>query len=530
MKEGFRQSMSWLHTWGGLLMGWILFFVFLTGTAGYVEAELDRWMRPEKPLVAVEVAQADALALGVAYLERTLPRAKRWLVTPPGGREQPELRYFAEAPAKPDGARGQRISGYLDRQTGEKAEYRDTGGGRLLYRMHYRLHYMPVTAGEWIVGFCTMVMFAALVTGVIIHARIFKDFFTFRPGSGHRNWLDAHNLLGVLSLPFHLMITYSGLMFLCYVYMAPVIAAEYGWSKKEGRVFVEEMFLGEADTVPEPAGALAPLTPLAPLLAEARRRWGPESVRFVDIRNPGDANAVIIVRDARRSPSRDEGRLVFNGVTGDLIDDGGARANPAPRVLSATLLGLHEGLFAGPVLRWLYFLAGLTGTAMIGSGLILWTKKRRARLEGRFGFALVERLNLATVCGLPVGVAAYLWANRLLPVDIAGRAAWEADVLFLAWAAMAVHAGLRPAARAWVEQCGVAAAAFGLIPLVNALTTDRHLGASLAAGQWDLAAVDLTCLAFGLGFLAVAWRIRRRNRGVADDRNMPSTTIQEAAE
>ena len=29
MKEGFRQSMSWLHTWGGLITGWILFFVFL---------------------------------------------------------------------------------------------------------------------------------------------------------------------------------------------------------------------------------------------------------------------------------------------------------------------------------------------------------------------------------------------------------------------------------------------------------------------------------------------------------------------
>ena len=96
MKEGFRQSMSWLHTWGGLLMGWILFFVFLTGTAGYVEAELDRWMRPEKPLVAAEIAQADALALGLKFVQETMPNARRWLVSPPGGREQPELRYFVE--------------------------------------------------------------------------------------------------------------------------------------------------------------------------------------------------------------------------------------------------------------------------------------------------------------------------------------------------------------------------------------------------------------------------------------------------
>jgi uncharacterized iron-regulated membrane protein len=35
MKEGFRQSMAWLHTWSGLLVGWVLFMVFAAGTASY---------------------------------------------------------------------------------------------------------------------------------------------------------------------------------------------------------------------------------------------------------------------------------------------------------------------------------------------------------------------------------------------------------------------------------------------------------------------------------------------------------------
>ena len=33
MKEGLRQSMAWLHTWTGLLLGWLLFAMFATGTA-----------------------------------------------------------------------------------------------------------------------------------------------------------------------------------------------------------------------------------------------------------------------------------------------------------------------------------------------------------------------------------------------------------------------------------------------------------------------------------------------------------------
>lgn len=45
MTGGFRQSTSWVHTWAGLLLGSLLYFIFLTGTAGYFDSEIDRWMR-----------------------------------------------------------------------------------------------------------------------------------------------------------------------------------------------------------------------------------------------------------------------------------------------------------------------------------------------------------------------------------------------------------------------------------------------------------------------------------------------------
>src|SRR3546814_17474194 len=32
VKGGFRQSMAWLPTWTGLLLGWLLFAIFVTGT------------------------------------------------------------------------------------------------------------------------------------------------------------------------------------------------------------------------------------------------------------------------------------------------------------------------------------------------------------------------------------------------------------------------------------------------------------------------------------------------------------------
>ncbi|MBI0434708.1 PepSY domain-containing protein, partial [Roseomonas sp. KE0001] len=56
MKTGFRQSMAWLHTWSGLLVGWVLFLIFLTGTASYFRPEISFWARPELHRPQAEVA------------------------------------------------------------------------------------------------------------------------------------------------------------------------------------------------------------------------------------------------------------------------------------------------------------------------------------------------------------------------------------------------------------------------------------------------------------------------------------------
>jgi hypothetical protein len=110
--------------------------------------------------------------------------------------------------------------------------------------------------------------------------------------------------------------------------------------------------------------------------------------------------------------------------------------------------------------------------------------------------------------------AAYFWANLLLPLELGNRADWEMHSLFLVWLALFLHAALRPATRLWAEQSGLAAAAFALLPPLNALTTDRHLAASLPAGDWVFAGFDLAILAIGLVFTAVAWHLNRKARFV----------------
>lgn len=514
MKDFFRQSMSWLHTWVGLLLGWVLYFMFITGTAGYVDTEIDRWMRPELPAASTGGDLRDLARVGETALKTLAPAgAEGWWIDFPIGRNMPNLTVWWKLPDQEWQEQA------IDAQTGAPVKARETAGGQTLYRMHWQLHYLPRIAGEWIVGMATMFMFVALITGVIVHKKIFADFFTFRPGKGQRSWLDAHNVASVVTLPFQFMITWSGLIFLMFTYMPLIIAAWYGTGEAGRKAFEDEVLRSPA--VIERSGQPAPMVALDKVVAQAQARWGGAAIASLDIQHPNDAHARIVINgDYTATPTRHAATLVFDGVSGELLAEQAAQQT-APRAFRDLMLGLHEGLFAGPALRALYVLSGLLGAAMIATGLVLWSVKRRQKIEKaraapHAGLRLVDKLNLATLIGLPVAVAAYFWANRLLPTDMASRSAWEVHVLFLTWLALLLHASLRPTQRAWIEQTGLAALVYGLLPLVNALTTDRHLAASLPAGDWVMAGFDLSMLALGVAFAALGWfLLQREGRSVA---------------
>lgn len=154
--------------------------------------------------------------------------------------------------------------------------------------------------------------------------------------------------------------------------------------------------------------------------------------------------------------------LVFDGVTGRNLSSPSFRQGAAWKAQNA-IIALHEGLFAGPLLRWLYFLSGLLGCAMIATGADPVDRQTSAKATARrwrcLSFRLVEIFDIGTIIGLPMGIAAYFWA-----------------------------AVRHPAGKAWTELLIASALAFLLLPLLNAATTDRHLGNTLSAGEWASAA------------------------------------------
>lgn len=505
MREGLRQAMAWLHTWLGLIFGWLLFAIFLTGTLSYFRAEITQWMTPE--LASHPLDSARSVQVAQDYLQGHAPSAARWIINLPDART-PGMQLLSIGAAAP-GQRGRVERTLVDAQSGAPVQARETRGGDFFYNFHYQLE-VPYPWGRWLTSIAAMVMFIALVTGIIVHKKLFKEFFTFRPGKGQRSWLDGHNALGVLILPFHLMITYSSLLFFASMVMPASIIAHYG---SDTRAFYDEVYPGFAQ--PPAKGVAVPLVRLEALVPLADARWGANRIERIVVNNPGDASATaLLYRDGHDRVVRQAGdTLRFDATSGLLLGDT-EPVRGAPSVITEGFWDLHMGHFAGTPLRWLYFVFGLGGTAMIGSGLVMWLGKRAARHAKTgvlpFELRLVQVLNIASMAGLLLGVAALFWANRLLPVGMAGRAAWEVKVFFLIWALALLHALLRDGRAAWREQLGLGAVLFACLPLLDLFSAGPYLLAAWQRGDWVLPGFDLAALAIGLLLGWLAWKFRQR--------------------
>ncbi|MFS0772303.1 PepSY-associated TM helix domain-containing protein [Sphingomonas sp. 1P08PE] len=504
MSKSFRQSQSFLHTWSGMLLGWILFLVFVTGTIAFWREGMNRWMRPE--LARVEQPM-QVLAATQRFLASKAPDAKSWFITMPTGRAPGAQTFWIPAEKKGEAPRRGRRGRRGDTQAligadGQVATARETRGGEFFYRFHFDLHYMPVIWARWLVGIASMMMLVAILSGIVTHKKIFRDFFTLRRHKGQRSWLDGHNATAVLALPFHLMITYTGIVTLMALLMPWAVVANYTDQTK----VAAHLFPAAAEV--ERTGRPAPLMPLTRIVADAEGRLG-APVGYIEVANPGDAAARVTVGQSPSSAlSTRTPRLAYNGVSGRVVwrspDPGGAS------LTAGVMVGLHAGRFADTMMRWIYFLCGVAGTLMVASGLVLWTVKRREKLPDparpHLGFRIVDGLNVAVIGGFPFGIACFLWANRLLPVAMRGRAEWEVHSLFIAWGLALVLTLVASRRIAWTGLLAATGALLIALPVYDALATRHGLLTSLIAGDFMMAGIDTTLLVFGLGFLGVARR------------------------
>ena len=566
--EGPRQSMSWLHTWASLILGWLLYAIFLTGTLSFFQNEITVWMKPELHQSVPQASQIQQTKVALDYLQQHHPHAGSWSIQLPNSRQNTTQLTIREQGEDPRARRGgKRIT--LDSATGQVLEARDTRGGSFLYRFHFELYGLPRLWARWLVGVATLLMLVAIISGVITHKKIFKDFFTFRSGKGQRSWLDAHNATAVLALPFHIMITFSGLLLLMFMLMPWGIEQIYenrGQFLQEqnramvqgGKVENKNQTTNQRQDANENSAELsnmqtrgngegkrqreklqahpAPLADLTPILENAQLQWKPNPIGSINIIAPNTNQAQIELRAlhgesvAHRNVYQ---TLNFDGVTGQKIIDKNDRLNnpSIPMGIYNVVTTLHEARGVDLALRWLLFLSGIVGTLMVATGLILWCVKRAPQQQKQgyksFGYRLVEVTNIAAIIGLPIACATYFYANRFIPSHLENRLDWEIRSFFIVWLLTLIYAMFRTHRQAWLELLALATVAFALLPIINFTTGGQALWNSIANDQWMIASFDLAMWVLATLFAYSFYKVKKHKGLPAKKSKVPKITAQE---
>ena len=165
MKPGFRPSMTWLHDWSGLVIGWLLLAIALAGTLAVFRPEIGSWTRPEVARAAVDPVESTQAAIG--WLSAHAAKSPAWYLQPANDRSSTTQALWLDG--------NDYVTRALDPRTGSPAGIRDTLGGEFFYRFHFELQ-LPYPWGRILSASAAMLMVLAIITGIVIISGSFVVF------------------------------------------------------------------------------------------------------------------------------------------------------------------------------------------------------------------------------------------------------------------------------------------------------------------------------------------------------------------
>lgn len=496
-----------VHIWVGIISGLMLFIAFYAGAITMFEKPLERWATPPSALAPPPpLERADEL-LQAVFAEHPQAAKHHVVVVQPA----------AEAPAR-----------VVWREPGKtRREFTEYGAsfaadGSLQVEKLARapvaqlvdtLHQLvglpfPDAVARPIMGAVALLYAVALVSGlIIVLPTLVKDFLALRLGKNiKRMWMDVHNALGIVSLPFHLVMALTSVVF---AFHTPFYAVQ------EDVVYPHGLPWGQHAPAPLPGPDEYPLPPDELLRRVEAQLPGFEVYSFIFREDHGQLEASVTGLDIRYGTrGRTHASTHLNPYTGE-VDPHDLPGYMEPWDASVnTFFMLHFGSYGGNVMRWLYVAMGLAGAALFYTGNLLWVESRRRKQrdgvlpEQKRSARVLGSLTVGVSLGCVIGISATLAAAKWLPGRVEDTAAWHEGIYYAFFAAAVVWAFSRGGARGADELLRLAALVTLLIPL-GSLAGVWGIG-----GAWNQPGmgfvVDAAALAAAAVFLALAHYTRRR--------------------
>ncbi|MFT3964562.1 MAG: PepSY-associated TM helix domain-containing protein [Sphingobium sp.] len=514
MRTDVVRTYKDIHSWVGIISGLALFIAFYAGAITMFEDPLQRWAS-----APTELSPPPSLERTPELVDKVLvdhPEARKsyrvHIVTGPeqparvswetGTRREPGPTYFASLSS----------NGALEvtsRKPSEVAQLVDVLHQQVGLPFDHEIS-MPM------MGVIALLYAIALVSGVIcLLPSLVKDLFALRFGKNvKRMWLDLHNVLGLFSLPFHIVMALTAVIFAFHdqFYLAQGAVQKIGAAQMERRGPPRP----DPKAPPPELGVVKDVLPPAELkkrIEEAMPGFALNGVSYEYNKEEGPHGHFMGAdpRYGMRGPTYGIGEV--DTRTGTIIEADYLPGKQGGWFATVTsFFALHFGNYGGAPVRWSYFFLGLAGAFLFYSGNLLWIESHRKK-ERKAGAveqtratkilgALTTGVPLGCIAGISVTIAAAKW----LPVELDNLAAWHSRIYYAVFLLSVGWALFRGAARSGVELLWVAAVATALIPITS-------LSASIGAG-WNHGGttllIDLVAAIGAISFAFMAKAARRR--------------------
>tara|TARA_Y100000589_G_scaffold66741_3_gene58309 strand:+ start:189 stop:1805 length:1617 start_codon:yes stop_codon:yes gene_type:complete len=412
IRSDILRTYQSIHTWTGITTGLLLFIAFFAGALTMFKSPITQWAVPENHVLpAISVGQYDEL---VQQATAQYEAANNGFTLHFDQHHSPMTWY------EQGGGRGLSIDSHLRQASfnkeGELVSVANQQNllGDLIDQLH-RTAGIPGKAGHedigvLLLGVASALYFIALVSGVIfLLPTLVKSFFSLRQKKGaNRFWLDTHNLIGITSLPFHLLIAWTVVVFAFHDMLYGGLSLIYG---------DEPMF--ERNGGSKQVYSVAELPPVERYFEAVGNMvdgYDIVSLTFADLATPRARLSIEVAGDGKLQRAAETDIIAMHPFTLDVTYSTlSIPENGAFGPLVKSFFALHFGNFANDTGRWIYFLLGMMGAILFYTGNLLWLEKRRQKQAKQSrSVTIMAKLTIGVCLGSVLGVATSILASKWL--------------------------------------------------------------------------------------------------------------------
>lgn len=364
MKSKTIRRWSFIHTWTSLVCTVFLLMLALTGLPLIFHHEIEHLLgdAPE-----VREMPADTPRLNLAQLVVAAEQHRPDDVVQYFGFDDDEPNAVLTIMAKTAGTEPNSSHTFmLDARTGEALETPSANSGLMLFILRLHVDMFAGLPGKLLLAFMGLLFVVAIVSGTVLYLPFMRrlKFGTVRQDKSTRlRWLDLHNLIGVVTLTWALVVGVTGVISAC----ADLLIAAW-------RNDALNTLIAPYRDAP-PLTHLAPATRLLDIAAEVAPEMKPDFIAFPGTRFSSEHHYSVFMKGGTH--------LTSHLLTPVLIDATTLQVTAvAERPWYMDAMGmsqpLHFGDYGGMPMKILWATLDVLTIIVLGSGVYLWVVRRRA--------------------------------------------------------------------------------------------------------------------------------------------------------